>query len=525
MDADLPEADEQEIARLQRALSLASFFVFHLIVADSRPLLYSALMKLQPNYLWHTTRREFLATEAATEILKSIDQAILGAEGKPLLIDAMDAQKDDRIWTLVFRRLNTLRNGIERRHPAPLLLAVTPEGETVFGHEAPDLWSKAGSGMRLVAKVPPWQSQPPATSQLPPLADAQSFENFCFELFSALWMDPGAQKHGRSGQRQAGVDIFGKTKGEWIGVQCKVKARLTTRDVDESVAQAQLFKPPLRTFILASTGRRDADLQEHARKLSARMDFGVQVWSWDDLLDALLRQPNLIGKMVPRYWPGFPLPTRGQAISLSRLPRSSEMFFGRAAELQQLEKAWHDPKIHVVVLVAQESVGKTTLLARFMYSLAEHGFDKADFFGWSFYGQGSQAMHWPELRLPKWDDAAPVSADSFIDSALRFFGDSITADSAAPAQDKGCRLAKLLAERRALLALDNIDPLQHSSGPLAGELKDPGLQALLQGLAQQNAGLCVVATRARIADLARWEGVGVQHWNLGKLDAGTNESL
>ena len=121
--------------------------------------------------------------------------------------------------------------------------------------------------------------------------------------------------------------------------------------------------------------------------------------------------------------------------------------------------------------------------------------DGADYFDWSFYSQGSS-------------DASNASADAFVDAALRFFGDVATADSKASAWDKGAQLAKLLATRRALLVLDGLEPLQHPPGPLAGELKDQAIMALLKGLAQRNAGLCLVTTRERVADLARWEDGG-----------------
>ena len=55
-----------------------------------------------------------------------------------------------------------------------------------------------------------------------------------------------------------------------------------------------------------------------------------------------------------------------------------------------------------------------------------------------------------------------------------------------------------------LLVLDGIEPLQYPPGrpEIEGRLKDPGLAALLKGLAAGNPGLCVVTTRERIADLA-----------------------
>ncbi len=42
--------------------------------------------------------------------------------------------------------------------------------------------------------------------------------------------------------------------------------------------------------------------------------------------------------------------------------------------------------------------------------------------------------------------------------------------------------------------------------PVAGQLKDPGVTALLRGLAAQNPELCVVTTREGVKDLAAFHG-------------------
>ncbi len=58
---------------------------------------------------------------------------------------------------------------------------------------------------------------------LPTPRDWQSFEDLCRDLWAELWGDPNAQKHGRTGQKQRGVDIFGQpgSGADWEGVQCK----------------------------------------------------------------------------------------------------------------------------------------------------------------------------------------------------------------------------------------------------------------------------------------------------------------
>jgi len=70
---------------------------------------------------------------------------------------------------------------------------------------------------------------------------------------------------------------------------------------------------------------------------------------------------------------------------------------------------------------------------------------------------------------------------------------------------EGERLAKLISNRRTLLVLDGLEPLQNPPGPQEGRLRDPSLQALLRELATFNSGLCLITTRTPVADLADHE--------------------
>ena len=46
--------------------------------------------------------------------------------------------------------------------------------------------------------------------QLNPPANWNDFEDLCHKLWRSIWGDPNTQKHGRKGQAQHGVDIYGK---------------------------------------------------------------------------------------------------------------------------------------------------------------------------------------------------------------------------------------------------------------------------------------------------------------------------
>ncbi len=192
-------------------------------------------------------------------------------------------------------------------------------------------------------------------------------------------------------------------------------------------------------------------------------------------------------------------------VAPTRLHHGAEHLFGRDEELAALDQIASDPAKKILTIVAFGGVGKTSLVIEWMGRQAAKnwgGFDRV--FDWSFFSQGTR-------------EQGGASAEGFVAEALRFFGDEAIAQSAASAWDKGARLAQLVAQRRTLLVLDGVEPLQHPPGPLAGELKDPALATLLKGLARSNSGLCIVTTRERVADLSPFRDTTVPEWQLHHL--------
>ena len=78
-------------------------------------------------------------------------------------------------------------------------------------------------------------------------------------------------------------------------------------------------------------------------------------------------------------------------------------------------------------------------------------------FGWSFYRQGTTG------------DTS--FADEFLDAALTWFGDPDP--RLGTGWEKGERLAKLVAQRRTLLVLDGLEPLQNPPGQQEGRVREP----------------------------------------------------
>ncbi|MEM7042238.1 MAG: TIR domain-containing protein [Pseudomonadota bacterium] len=170
------------------------------------------------------------------------------------------------------------------------------------------------------------------------------------------------------------------------------------------------------------------------------------------------------------------------AIDLTRLPKTAVDVVGRDEELRFLNSAIEGSQCNVVSLRAWGGVGKSTLVRKWCEYLAADNFRGANrVFAWSFYSQGTNQR--------------VTSADAFIDEALRFFGERKAVPGSPWA--RGERLAALVGKEKALLILDGMEPLQDEHQGI----KDPALARLVECLAAENAGLCVITTREPVKEL------------------------
>ena len=216
-----------------------------------------------------------------------------------------------------------------------------------------------------------------------------------------------------------------------------------------------------------------------------------------------------------------PIPTMSIPADISRILKYAPAdLIGREAETKLLDDAWEKVvrgearRSHLVTFVALGGEGKTSLVAKWVADLAANDWPGCEaVFAWSFYSQGTR-------------EQVAASSDLFLNEALKFFGDEATAASAAGAFEKGQQLARLVGERRALLILDGLEPLQYApTSPTPGELKDQGLAALLKGLAAASRGLCVVTTRYSIPDLRTFAGKTVREEKLTRLSRAAGAHL
>ncbi len=175
-------------------------------------------------------------------------------------------------------------------------------------------------------------------------------------------------------------------------------------------------------------------------------------------------------------------------VNIERLPKTGYELFGRQKELGLLDDAWESESTNVLAFVAYGGTGKSTLIKKWLERMRWENYRGAGrVFGWSFYSQGTREL--------------VTSADMFIDEALKWFGDPNPSEGSEWV--KGKRLAGLVRERRTLLILDGMEPLQSGLDFDKGKIKDNALAVLVRELAKENNGLCIITTREDIPELKR----------------------
>ncbi|MCA8995082.1 MAG: hypothetical protein KDA88_24110 [Planctomycetaceae bacterium] len=226
----------------------------------------------------------------------------------------------------------------------------------------------------------------------------------------------------------------------------------------------------------------------HLDRLKLARKYADEIKSDTDLLGRLIGD---LRKIVESNSQGQKKPD----IAPSRILRHApSVLFGREKQLAALDNVWNDGT-NVYTLVAWGGVGKTSLVSHWVSEhFAKRGWPGVErYFDWSFYSQGT-------------GESRQTSADLFINKALEFFGDEDPLLGGP--WERGERLAKLIRQHRTLLVLDGIEPLQYpvtDKAGQAGRLKDQGLEALIQSLANENPGLCVITTREHLTNI---ESVG-----------------
>ena len=140
---------------------------------------------------------------------------------------------------------------------------------------------------------------------------------------------------------------------------------------------------------------------------------------------------------------------------------------------------------HIVQFVASGGTGKTKLIRHWL----DENNDKIEaLIAWSFYSQGS-------------GEDKQISATPFFMQALKSLGSDKSVSDFHTEEEKGEYIADLLREKRCLLVLDGLEPLQQVGRGMRGELKDRAIRKMLRCLVGGHSSLCIITTRLPVHEL------------------------
>src|SRR4051794_39150005 len=113
------------------------------------------------------------------------------------------------------------------------------------------------------------------------------FELFCLRLLRHAWARPHLQLNGKRGERQYGIDLIDLSGcSPFRGVQCKhheaTKTLPPKEEVEDEVAKALQYDPPLDEFYILTTARKAGEAQSRVIKINqkhrAEGKFLVVLW-------------------------------------------------------------------------------------------------------------------------------------------------------------------------------------------------------------------------------------------------------
>ncbi|MBU3199490.1 hypothetical protein LL037_23860 [Clostridium estertheticum] len=145
-----------------------------------------------------------------------------------------------------------------------------------------------------------------AQMNIPTPKSWDEFEEITLDALKSRWDSKDLSRHGRQGQTQNGVDIYGVDNlYQSIGVQCKkYDTNLTIATIKDEIAKAENFEPILTRLYFATTAPRDAKLQREIRLIcKGRVEnnkFAVGIFFWDDIIQDLISNQEVFSKHYPQ---------------------------------------------------------------------------------------------------------------------------------------------------------------------------------------------------------------------------------
>lgn len=147
-----------------------------------------------------------------------------------------------------------------------------------------------------------------STMEFPKPNDWKEFEKICLSALTIKWgVGSALTLHGRQGQKQNGVDIFGHDDlGRSVGIQCKQTLKNISKTIiDNEIRRAENFQPAISTLYIATTASTDAELQKYVRLYSAERCnkglFALGIFFWSDIFENLSKDKSELLKHYPDF--------------------------------------------------------------------------------------------------------------------------------------------------------------------------------------------------------------------------------
>lgn len=136
----------------------------------------------------------------------------------------------------------------------------------------------------------------PSQYNLPSPINEDEFEDMVEDYFKLTYDD--AQRYGRKGQKQNGLDIiYTVNQGkEIIGIQCKKYSKLSNEDIDNIIKKTEGFPHSLTKLIIATTALRDVNIQNYVLEKKSNLKKEIQILFWEDIRPIIAGNNKLLKK-------------------------------------------------------------------------------------------------------------------------------------------------------------------------------------------------------------------------------------
>lgn len=140
----------------------------------------------------------------------------------------------------------------------------------------------------------------PSTSELPKPKSWDEFEDIVWNIYIRKWQDLHAQRYGKNGQAQNGIDIYGQqdNSNKYIVIQCKrcQDNKLNPQIIGVEAAKADNFSSSVSEYVITTTASRDTKIQDSIRFLNEKRGlenkFGIFIVFWEEICNFLADSSN-----------------------------------------------------------------------------------------------------------------------------------------------------------------------------------------------------------------------------------------